>query len=162
MFAAPSAPGLIVSVNPLATPALNEVSDFCGWPVLMAATPLDLRREILRHASRISLLWLDDERHVGATTELLSSLATWQPAVRRIAIGYRMPADVEIAMRSAGVHFYLAAGDDLRTALEVEVAPWLHCRGRQAIAAREPSANVPSIGRSRASPQQSLHVTGPP
>ena len=162
MFAAPSAPGLIVSVNPLATPALNEVSDFCGWPVLMAATPLDLRREILRHACGLSLFWLDDERYTGATAELLTWMATWEPAVRRIAIGYRMPADVEIAMRSAGVHFYLAAGDDLQTALEVEVAPWLHCRGRPALAPREPSANVASLGRSRASPQQSLHVTGPP
>jgi hypothetical protein len=115
-----------------------------------------------RHIPSASLFWLDDERYVSVTAELLSWLATWEPAVRRIAIAYRMAADVEIAMRSAGVHLYLAADDDLRSMLEVAVAPWLHCRGRPTVAAREPSSTVQPVGRSRASPHQTLHVSGPP
>jgi len=162
MLTAPSTQGLVVSVSPLATPALGEVSGYCGWPVLMHATPLELRRETLRCIPRTSLFWLDDDRYVGVTAELMSWLATWEPAVQRIAIAYRLAATVEVAMRSAGVHLYLAADDDLRSILELTIAPWLHCRGRPAAAAREQSSKVDSAGRSRASPHNTLHVSGPP
>ena len=162
MLTAPSTQGLIVSVSPLATPALEEVSGYCGWPVLMHATPLELRREMLRCIPRTSLFWLDDERYVGVTAELMSWLATWEPAVRRIAIAYRLATDVEVAMRSAGVHLYLAADDDLRSVLEVAVAPWPHSRDRPAVAVGEPSSVVHPVDRSRASPLNNLHVSGPP
>jgi hypothetical protein len=162
MLTASSTQGLVVSVSPLATPALGEVSGVCGWPVLMHATPLELRREMLRCIPRASLFWLDDERYVGVTAELISWLATWEPAVRRIAIGYQLRANVEVAMRSAGVHLYLAADDDLQSMFELTVAPWLHFRGQPAVAAREQMSKVQSVSRSRASPHNNLHVTGPP
>src|SRR5690348_5967805 len=99
--------GLIVSASPLATPALREVSDYSGWPVLLQATPRQLRNEIQLGVPKLSLFWLDDDRYVDTTVQLMSWLAMCEPAVRRVAIGYRMRGDIEVAMRTASAHLYL-------------------------------------------------------
>src|SRR3954453_11311157 len=92
--------GLIVSASPLATPALRDVIDVCGWPVLLQATPQQFRRAMLLGVPRLSLFWLEDYRYVGPPVELLSWLRMFEPAVRRIAIGYQLTANIEVAVRS--------------------------------------------------------------
>ena len=154
--------GLIVSTSPLATPALREVIDFCGWPVLLQTTPRQFRREMLLGVPKLSLFWLDDDRYVGTTVQLLSWLAMCEPAVRRIAIGYRLAANIEVAVRSAGAHLYLAADGNLRSLLDGAIAPWLQRRGRPANVARQPSSTVQSVGCLQAPSGITLHASGPP
>ena len=71
-----------------------------------------------REFPELSLFWLDDDRYVGTTVQLLSWLGMCEPAVRRFAIGYRMAVETEVAVRSAGAHLYLAADGNLRAMLE--------------------------------------------
>ena len=154
--------GLIVSASPLAAHALRQVIDFCGWPVLLHATPRQFRREMMLGVPKVSLFWLDDDRYVGTTVELLSWLGMCEPAVRRITIGYRLAANVEVAVRSAGAQLYLAADGNLCSILDGAIVPWLHCRGRSAVVAREPSSTVQSVGGSQAFSGITLHASGPP
>ncbi len=138
--------GLIVSASPLATPPLKEVIDFCGWPILLQATPRQFRREMLQGVPQLSLFWLDDDRYVGTTVQLLSWLGMCEPAVRRFVIGYRMAVETEVAVRSAGADLYLAADGNLRAMLDGAIAPWLHRRDRPAALVREPSSHAQSLG----------------
>jgi hypothetical protein len=154
--------GLIVSAGSLATPALREVIDFCGWPVLLQTTPRQFRREMLLGVPKVSLFWLDDDHYVGTTVQLLSWLGMCEPAVRRIAIGYRLAANIEVALRSAGAQLYLAADGNLRSMLDGAIAPWLHSRDRPAAVAGKPSITVQSVGCSQAPSGITLNPSGPP
>jgi hypothetical protein len=162
MITESSRQGLIVSAGALATPALKEVIDCCGWPVLLQATPRQLRREMLLGVPKLSLFWLDDDRYVGTTVQLLSWLGMCEPTVRRITVGYRLPANVEVAVRCAGTHLYLAADGNLRSLLESAVATWLQRGKAAAIAAGEPTFIVQSVGCSQAPLGITLHPSGPP
>ncbi len=155
--------GLIVSTSPRAAAALDELIVCCGWPVLLQATPQRFRRELLLGVPKLSLFWLDDERDVATTVQLLSWLGTYQPAVRRVAVGYQLPANVEVAVRSAGAHMYLAAADNIRALLDGSIAPWLRGRDRSAVEFSERPFAVDSPRGSRASPLGvTLHPSGPP
>jgi hypothetical protein len=162
MITESSRQGLIVSASPLAAHALRQVIEYCGWPVLLHATPRQFRREMMQGVPQLSLFWLDDDRYVGTTVELLSWLGSCEPAVRRIAIGYRLAANVEVTVRSAGAHLYLAADDNLRSILDGAIAPWLHRRDRSAVVAREPSSTVQSVRGAQALSGITLHASGPP
>jgi hypothetical protein len=154
--------GLIASASPLATPALREVIDCCGWPVLLHATPRQYRREMLVRIPEVSLFWLDDDRYVGATVQLLSWLGMYEPAVQRIAIGYRLGTNIEVGVRSAGAHLYLAADGDLRSMLNGAIAPWLRGRNLPAAGARKQSSTVQWVGCSQGPASSPLHFSGPP
>lgn len=162
MVTEPSRQGLIVSASPLATPALREVSDYCGWPVLLQATARQLRSEMQLGVPKLSLFWLDDDQYVGTTLQLMSWLAMCEPAVRRVAIGYRMRANIEVAMRSASAHLYLAADGDLRSLLGKAISPWLRGPDPPAALAREELSTVQPDGDSQARDITTLHPSGPP
>jgi hypothetical protein len=106
--------GLIVAINPQAKASLSELIKSCGWPVLLEATPLRLRRQLLLSMPAAALFWIDVETELKGMLELLSWLKSCEPSVRRIAVAYRLPTDVEIAVRSAGVHLYWSADEDLQ------------------------------------------------
>ncbi len=118
-------PGLIVSAARRPLGAFDELIDYCGWPVLLAATPRRLRRELLLGVPSVSLFWLDDARDLVAVVELLRWLRGYRPAVRRFVMAYRPDAQVEPAVRGANVHFFAAVERDIRNLLESPALEWL-------------------------------------
>lgn len=154
--------GLIVSTSPQATAALGELIVCCGWPTLLHATPQRFRRELMLGVPKLSLFWLDDERDVAATVQVLAWLGTNQPAVRRIAVGYRLAADVEVAVRSASAHLYLAVDDNIRALVDGSIFQCL--RGRDLCPAEWTAPSLvlnPQVG-SPASHRADLHLSEPP
>jgi hypothetical protein len=151
--------GLIVSTSPRSTAPLDELIVCCGWPALLEVTPLRFRRELLLGVPTLSLFWMDNALHVGATVRLLAWLRAYQPAVRRVAVGYRLSPEVEVEVRSAGAHVYLPAADDFRSLLEGSIAPWVCGHERAATELSErPFARLSA----RASQGVPLPPAGPP
>ncbi len=154
--------GLIISTDQTSTAALDELIVACGWPVLLEATPLRLRRELLFGLPKLSLFWMDDERHVESTVRLLAWLRDIQPGVRRVAVGYRIGAEAEIEVRSAGAHLYLAASNNIHAIVEGSLAPWVRGR-RHAVSESTERTFARSPQRSSQKPPGvPLHPSGPP
>jgi hypothetical protein len=154
--------GLVVSTRSQATGALNELISGCGWPALLQATPQQFRRAVLLGVPEFSLFWLDDERDVAITIRLLAWLKAYLPAVRRIAVGYRLPTHVEVAIRSGGAHVYLTATDDIRALLDGPIAQWLCREVRRDVELSERPFAVDASKDSPASHGIVLNSSGPP
>ncbi len=135
MARASTAQGLIVATNRQLTAALDELIACCGWPALLDATPQRFRRHMLLAAPRVSLFWLDDQSNLASTIQLLKWLGTYERVVRRIAVAYRLPTGVEVAIRGAGAQMYLAADDDIRAIVGGWMPCWLRSdvRGKPAL-----------------------------
>lgn len=123
--------GLIVATSRQVTSALEELIAYCDWPVLLHATPQWLRRQMLLGAPRVSLFWLEDESDVPAAIQLLTWLGTYENAVRRIVVAYRLPTDVEVAMRGAGTHLYLATDNNVSALVDAWMPCWRGIEGRR-------------------------------
>lgn len=128
--------GLIVSTRSQATAALDKLIACCGWPVLLHATPRRLHRELSLGTPKLSLFWLDSRRDLAATIQLLRWLGTHERVVRRIAVAYRLPTDVEVAVRSTGAHLYQAADDNIGALVRGWMPCWLRSQGRDEPALR--------------------------
>ena len=113
MASASTAQGLIVTTHCQTTAALEEVIDCCGWPVLWQATSLRFRRQAMLIAPKISLFWLDAHSDLTVAAQLLTWMETHERLVQRIVVAYRMSSDVEVVVRGAGTHLYLAADDNI-------------------------------------------------
>jgi hypothetical protein len=135
--------GLIVATNRQATSALEELIAYCDWPVLLHASPQRLRHQMLLGAPRVALSWLDDESDVPAAIQLLTWLRTYENAVRRIVMAYRLPTDVEVAVRGAGTHLYLATDDNVSALVDAWMPCWQRIEGRQKPALRPSAVDSP-------------------
>ena len=110
--------GLIVSAGRLVSAGLDELVACCGWPVLLQANARRLCRELSLLCPTLSLFWLDDERDVARTVQLLTRVRAFQPAVWRVALAYRLADETELAVRLAGIHLYLPAIDGLQALVQ--------------------------------------------
>ena len=117
--------GVILSACGRRTSALDELVVTCGWPAVLEATPGRLRRELSLGIPKVSLIWLDDYRELAATVRLLDWLKESHPSVRRLVVAYCLAADyVEPAIRSAGVHFFLAIDGQIRAMAQGVCSQW--------------------------------------
>ena len=135
-------PGLIVAASQHPTAALDELIAYCGWPVLVAATPRHLRRELSVNIPSISLFWLDEARDLPAVLELLRWLRGYRPAVRRFVLAYRPDREVERAVRGANVQFFAAVDRDVRNLLEGPAFEWLTAARASPPATRANAARI--------------------
>ena len=162
--------GLIVSPRASSTAPLDELLASCDWPAVLEATPQRLRRELSLRVPEVTLFWLDDEGHVDATVQLVSWLRNFQPAIRRVAVGFRVVPDVEVALRAAGAHVYLAANDRVAPLLESMLAGWPRHTDTSPTGAspleaspNEPQSCPPPVpDRTKAPLSVTLHPSGPP
>jgi len=98
---------------------------------------------MLLGAPRVALSWLDDESDVPAAIQLLTWLRTYENAVRRIVMAYRLPTDVEVAVRGAGTHLYLATDDNVSALVDAWMPCWQRIEGRQKPALRPSAVDSP-------------------
>jgi hypothetical protein len=147
--------GLIIAARRQTTVALDELIDRCGWPVILNATPRQLHNELSWWVPQFSLFWLDDPRDVAGTTQLLAWLHAHQPAVRRIAVAYQLAPDVELSMRCASVHLYLAAHENIGGLVESLLVRWVQTQSC-------PAEGLTSTQHVPASPSAQFHPSGPP
>ncbi len=117
--------GLILSAGQTATTALGELAACCDWPVLLQATPRRVQRELLLQGPEVLLIWLDDLRDMAATVRLLEWLSGYRSEVRRLAIAYQLGPAVELAIRGAGVHYFVALDSGIHALLNGPVSEWL-------------------------------------
>jgi hypothetical protein len=137
--------GLIISVGVVRRGgALRQLVVRTGWPALFEATTWRLERELLVRMPRLTLFWLEREDRVAATAELLAWLREAYPAVLRAVVVHRLDGEVEVAIRSSGVQFYLPTRGDIRRLVEHVILPL--ARHEQPRAARV-SASRPGVAR---------------
>ena len=128
-------PGLIVSTAPHGTAAFDALVSCLEWPVVVAASPRRVRDELPLNELQCLLFWLEDQREINATVNLLTWLRERSPRVYRIAIAYRIDARVEPLIRGAGVQMYLPATADIGSVFDEAVWPLLDRVGLVPVAA---------------------------
>ena len=109
---------------------------------------------------RVLLFWIDGQSDLSIAAQLLTWLGRYERVVQRIVVAYRMPTDVEVAIRSAGAHLYLAADDDIRALVDAWLADWQRSNGR-----REPALPSLALGSTpvlQAAGEANLHACEPP
>jgi hypothetical protein len=131
------APGLIISTAPRRTAAFEEFVTCLDWPVIISASPRRICDELLTNELQCLLFWLEDQRELSATVNLLTWLRQRSPRVYRIAIAYRIDARVEPMIRRAGVHMYLPATADVGAVVDEAVWPLLERAGLVPVAAEK-------------------------
>jgi hypothetical protein len=122
-----TAEGLIATTHAEVLPPLGEFVDRCGWPLLLAANPRRLGRELSRHNPACVLFWLEDRGSVDATAQLVAWSRQRGSRPYRIAVAFQMEADIEAVLRAAGAHSFLPITD--RSAESVADALWPLVRG---------------------------------
>jgi hypothetical protein len=155
--------GLIVSTTLQTTRSLEELVACCGWPALLQATPRRLRDALSLRVPELALFWLDDQREVASTLQLLKWLAAHQSTMRRIAIAYRLADDVEMAVRCASAQLYLAADGDIRALVDSSLFQGLRLSNQvPSRLTRRPLPVGASQGRSPLHPQTHRRRKQPP
>jgi hypothetical protein len=113
--------GLIVATRKEVTPPLDNVVRCCGWPLLLEATPRRLAHELALRKPECVLFWLEDRAALSPTERLVSWSRERGTRPHRVAVAYRMDANAEAVLRSAGAHSFLSisecSGDALADAL---------------------------------------------
>lgn len=114
--------GLIATTRSRTSPPLEDLVGWCGWPLVLGANPRQMQRELSLHNPECVLFWVDEQRAIKSTAQLI----TWsrQRGARpyRVAVAYRMSSDVEPVLRAAGAHSFLplagSSGALVATALD--------------------------------------------
>lgn len=99
--------GLIATTRADLTPPLDDVVNCCGWPLLLEASPRRLAQEMSLHNPACVLFWLDERDGLAQTLRLMEWSRERGSRPYRVAVAFRLEADVEAAFRAAGAHTYL-------------------------------------------------------
>lgn len=151
--------GLILATGSQATDAIEALVACCDWPVLWQATPAVMRRTGSLDALTQAICWIEHEHELESASRLLEFLASFHPGVRRGAVGYRLPAQAEIALRSAGAQLYLAV-DGLGDEWAEQLSAWLAHDGVSS--ARAPTPRAYRVRGRTPSSGPILNRSGPP
>jgi hypothetical protein len=144
--------GLIVSPGiPTAAP-LDELVAHFGWPLLLDATATKLCRAMDQQRYFGVWFWVERHQHATATANLVTWLCRRYPNVHRFVLAYQQEQDVELILRSAGLHAYLPASSDIAAIVEEAMWPLLRCdgtlaAGRTTAAPTEPSRAAANQGK---------------
>jgi hypothetical protein len=112
--------GLIATARADVTPPLDDVVRSCGWPLVLEANPRRLAQEFSLHNPECVLFWLEERQHVPTLARLIGWSRERGARPYRLAVAYRLDADVEAILREAGAHTFVSVGD--RSALAVAAA----------------------------------------
>src|ERR671921_686146 len=93
--------GLIAATRADVSQPLDDLVASCGWPLVLEARPRRLARELSLHNPKCLLFWLDDRQSIAATVRLVAWSRDRGHRPYRVAVAYRMPADVEAVFRAA-------------------------------------------------------------
>lgn len=148
--------GLILAPSSRPSAALDELAACCDWPVVLGANPrrvMAATESWCRESLACLLFWLQDQRDVAPTVELVRWSCQRDGRLFRIALAYRLGEDVERAVRTAGAHVYLSASENLGTVAQEAILPLMN--GRREHAARAPLLMNGRQGSGRGPPSRS-------
>jgi hypothetical protein len=141
--------GLIATTRANVTPPLEELVRSCGWPLVLEATPRQLALELAHHEPQCLLFWLEEQKNVARLAQLVAWARERGARPLRVAVAYRMEADVEAVLREAGAHGFLPIdGRSTRRVPEALQALVEGFAGTPANVAREFEPSVPAGERS--------------
>ena len=110
--------GLIVTHAAHTTTRLDEFIALCDWPVLTGPSIRALFEQIDHSRPSCLVFWLQDKTDHTTAVQLITRLRDRGARPYRIAIAEGLPESVEHTFRSAGVHTYLAASDNISALVE--------------------------------------------
>ena len=134
--------GLIVTHAARTTALLDEFITLCDWPVLADPSIRALFEQIGHSHPSCLVFWLEGEADHSQAAALVTRLRDRGPRPYRIAIAEGLPETVEHTFRSAGVHTYLTASDDIAAVVEAALLPFLdpqQARPQQATPQQHPA-----------------------
>ena len=117
--------GLIVTHDARTTALLDEFIALCDWPVLTDPNIRALFEQIDHSRPSCLVFWLHDKTDHTSAAQLVTRLRDRGPRPYRIAIAEGLHDAVEHTFRSAGVHTYLTASDDIAALVEGALLPFL-------------------------------------
>ena len=147
MFAKNLPKGIIATPQVDVTPPLDELVACCGWPLVLAATPRRLLCELSLHNSLCVLFWIEDRRYVTSTGELIAWLHDRGNRPYRVVIADHLDHEVELVLRAAGAHGYVAVSNDVASAVRQDLTPWLNLPAAFSHAPHSPGEATTAVGR---------------
>jgi hypothetical protein len=79
---------------------------------VVKANPRRLASELSLCTPECLLFWLEDEQRITDTAQLVAWMKERGQRPFRLAVAYRMVADVEASLRAAGAHAFLSVTDN--------------------------------------------------
>lgn len=117
--------GLIIAHTARTTSLLDEFIALCDWPVLTNPSIRALFEQIDHSQPSCLVFWLQGKIDDTPAARLVARLRDRGPRPYRIAIAEGLSETVEPVFRSAGVHTYLNASDDIAALIEGALLPFL-------------------------------------
>jgi len=84
--------GLIATARADVTPPLDDVVRCCGWPLVLAANPRRLARELSLYNPECVLFWLEELQNVPALARLIGWSRDRGARPYRMTVAYRLNA----------------------------------------------------------------------
>jgi hypothetical protein len=147
MFVINSPTGIIATPQPDLTSPLEDLVDCCGWPLVLAATARRLQRDLSIHNPQCVLFWIEDRRYLTPTKKLIAWLHERGNRPYRMVVAHRQDQEVELVLRAAGAHGYVAVLNDVASAVGESLAYWLKLPAASSCAGRKPGAESATVGR---------------
>lgn len=134
--------GLVVSYSAKASALVDEFIALCDWPLLTQPTIRTVVEQIELHRPTCLLFWLEAMGELAAASRLIDQLRVRGQRPFRIAVAHNLPAEVEHALRAAGVHTYLTTSGNILALVEGALRPFIPVVPTPHIRAM-PAAEVP-------------------
>lgn len=117
--------GLVVRHSVESSALVDEFIALCDWPVLTQPTIRTVVEQIELHRPTCLLFWLEAMGELAAASRLIDQLRIRGQRPFRIAVAHNLPAEVEHALRGAGVHTYLTTSGNIFALVEGALRPFI-------------------------------------
>ncbi len=134
--------GLVVRHSAESSALVDEFISLCDWPLLTQPTIRTVVDQIELHRPTCLLFWLEAMGELAAASKLIDQLRVHGQRPFRIAVAHNLPAEVEQALRVAGVHTYLKTSGNIFALVEGALRPFFPVVPASHIRAM-PAAEVP-------------------
>lgn len=134
--------GLVVRHSAESSALVDEFISLCAWPLLTQPTIRTVVDQIELHRPTCLLFWLEAMGELAAASRLIDQLRVRGQRPFRIAVAHNLSAEIEHALRAAGVHTYLTTSGNILALVEGALRPFISTVPDPHIRAM-PAAEVP-------------------
>lgn len=117
--------GLVVRHSVQSSALVDEFIALCDWPLLTQPTIRTVVEQIEMSRPTCLVFWLEAMGELAPASRLIAQLRVRGQRPFRVAVAHDLPADVEHALRTAGVHTYLTTSGNILALVEGALRPFI-------------------------------------
>lgn len=140
--------GLVVRHSAHSSALVDEFIALCDWPLLTKPTIRTVVEQIEFFRPTCLVFWLEAMGELASASKLIAQLRVRGQRPFRIAVAHDLSAEVEHALRTAGVHTYLTTSGNVLALIEGALRPFI------------PSVPAPHL-RKMPAPEVPVSIRGP-